>query len=96
MIPFNNFKLHYQDLKPGLDKALDRARFSTYLNNNGVVALIHYPILIHKQKAFLYQKDEKLAASEIFTSNILSLPIYPELSEKDLQKIVTIINEYEL
>ncbi len=77
-------------------KATDRDHLLKYLKANGVAALIHYPVPIHKQKAFLYQKDEIFTESEIFTSNILSLPIYPELSEKDLQKIVTIINEYEL
>ncbi|MDO5977542.1 DegT/DnrJ/EryC1/StrS family aminotransferase [Flavivirga spongiicola] len=77
-------------------KVANRDHFLKYLNNNGVAALIHYPIPIHKQKAFLYQKDEVLEVSENFSSDILSLPIYPELSEKNLQEIVTIINKYEL
>ena len=77
-------------------KVANRDHFLEYLNNNGVAALIHYPIPIHKQKAFLYQKDDILKGSETFTNDILSLPIYPELSEKELQKIVTVINNYEL
>ncbi|AUP81064.1 DegT/DnrJ/EryC1/StrS family aminotransferase [Flavivirga eckloniae] len=76
-------------------KVENRVHFLEYLKDNGVSALIHYPIPIHKQNAFLYQKDEMLKESEGFTGHILSLPIYPELSEKDLQKIVTVINNYE-
>ncbi len=77
-------------------KVANRDHFLEYLNNNGVAALIHYPIPVHKQNAFLYQKSEKLSASVIFTSDIISLPIYPELSEKNLQKIVATINKYEI
>lgn len=77
-------------------KVANRDHFLNYLNSNGVTSLIHYPIPIHKQKAFLNQKDEIFEVSENFTGDILSLPIYPELSEKNLQKIVGLINKYEL
>lgn len=75
-------------------KVPDRDKLIGYLNSNEIEVWIHYPIPIHKQKAFLDQKEEKLKYAEDFTSKILSLPIYPELSEEKLHKIVTVINNY--
>ena len=75
-------------------KVSDRDKWVSYLNANEIGVLIHYPIPIHEQKAFLYQKQEELKCAENFTSKILSLPMYPELSEEELHKIVTVINNY--
>jgi len=66
-----------------------------YLNSKGVQTLIHYPIPINKQKAFPFQKDEVFINSEMFASQILSLPIYPELNIKDVENIVYLLNKFD-
>lgn len=76
-------------------KSEKRDNLLEYLNNNGVQSLIHYPIPIHKQKAFTFQKDEDLAISEKMADKILSLPIYPELTEEKQDIIIEKINYYE-
>lgn len=76
-------------------KSEKRDSLLKYLNNNGVQSLIHYPIPIHKQKAFTLQKDEKLIMSEKMADKILSLPIYPELTEEKQDIIIDKINQYE-
>ena len=76
-------------------KVNNRDKFLEYLNLNGVTALIHYPVPINKQIAFVGEKKEKLRVAENFTNKILSLPIYPELTLNDLEKIKTIVNNYE-
>ena len=76
-------------------KTKNRDRFMNYLQENGVSSLIHYPIPIHKQKAFIGQKNESLPISESFTQSIVSLPLYPELTESEIDRITKTINSYE-
>lgn len=75
-------------------KVNNRDSFMDYLKENGVASLIHYPIPIHKQKAFKGQKQESFPVAERFTKKIVSLPLYPELSNDEIKKIVTIVNNY--
>lgn len=72
-----------------------RDELLNYLKENNIESLLHYPIPIHKQKAFLSQKNECLKVAENLTNKIISLPIYPELSQEDMKKIVVIVNNYE-
>ena len=70
-------------------------KFISYLKDNEIAALIHYPIPIHKQKAFKFQKEDFFPGAEKFTNKIVSLPLYPELTSDDLKKVVTVVNNYE-
>lgn len=65
-----------------------------YLNANGVQALIHYPVPIAHQDAFKGQKEEAFAHTELFANQILSIPIYPELTQVEMEKVVTVINSF--
>lgn len=76
-------------------KAEDRDDLLKYLNDKDIASLIHYPIPIHKQKAFEYQKDEILPVVEKLTKQIVSLPIYPELTFDKQDYIIETINNYE-
>jgi dTDP-4-amino-4,6-dideoxygalactose transaminase len=75
-------------------KTLHRDSLIQHLQKNEVQALIHYPVPINKQKAFLWQKDELLERSSHFANSVLSIPIYPELSENEIITIVKTINEF--
>lgn len=59
------------------------------LQEQGIEALIYYQIPIHMQKAFDYLKQQKgsLAMTEKLCGEILSLPIYPEIS-RDVQDYI--------
>jgi perosamine synthetase len=75
---------------------LSRDEFMQYLQKKGIGCAVHYPLPIHKQP--LYEKlgyiDETVQCpiSIELSKNILSLPIHPLLTEKDLKYIVEIIN----
>ena len=75
---------------PGRDRVVD------YLKSQGIQSLIHYPVPIHRQKAFpgKANKDERYPHAERFADEIVSIPIYPELNEGDREKIVKVINEF--
>ncbi len=56
----------------------------SHLKENGIGAGIHYPVPLHRQPAFrdLGYKDVSLPETERAAAEVLSLPIYPELSEE--------------
>jgi dTDP-4-amino-4,6-dideoxygalactose transaminase len=66
-----------------------RNALQQYLSQHRIRTQIHYPVPVHKQKA--YQDigiDAHLSVTERVCDEILSLPIHPWLSETDIQTIV--------
>ncbi|MCX8118182.1 MAG: DegT/DnrJ/EryC1/StrS family aminotransferase [Desulfobacterota bacterium] len=66
-----------------------RDKLQRFLKAKGVETLIHYPIPIHLQKAFQdlgYQRGD-LPVTERGSREILSLPLYPELSDEEIREV---------
>lgn len=59
------------------------------LRSTGVGAMIHYPSPVHLQPAYFgrFAGAEKLPNTERAAKEILSLPIYPELTDAEVQKV---------
>ena len=74
-----------------------RDKFRLYLQSKGVESAIHYPIPCHLQKAYKYLRYKKgdLPESEDFSGKCVSVPIYPELTNKQVTQIIKVINAYE-
>jgi perosamine synthetase len=76
---------------------MSRDEFMGYLKKKGIGCAIHYPLPIHKQP--LYQRlgytDEnaKCPVATALSDKILSLPVHPALTEKDLMYITETINK---
>ena len=67
----------------------NRDALKKYLREQGIQTAIQYPIPIHRQEYFReIVGDITLPVTEKAATEILSLPMYPELSEKD-RKIVS-------
>jgi dTDP-4-amino-4,6-dideoxygalactose transaminase len=77
-------------------KTKKRDQLMDYLKSQKIQTLIHYPVPIHKQKAFCLQKNETFPHTGRFADEIMSIPIYPELSDENLGKIVEAINKFYL
>lgn len=62
-----------------------------YLNDNKIGAGIHYPVCLHLQKAYSYlnHKPGDFPVAERCAEEILSLPMFPELTIEDQQVIVS-------
>ncbi|MCU0285499.1 MAG: DegT/DnrJ/EryC1/StrS family aminotransferase [Acidobacteria bacterium] len=71
-----------------------RDKLMAYLKSRGIQTLIHYPVPMHKQKGFGLQTDEDFPGSTRFADEILSIPIYPELSDENLALITGQINTF--
>jgi len=72
-----------------------RDLLAKYLSENGIQTLIHYPVPVHCQKAFPYKTTGTFTNAIDFSDTILSLPLYPELSDSDIDYIVSMVNSFE-
>jgi dTDP-4-amino-4,6-dideoxygalactose transaminase len=73
-----------------------RDKLKKYLEKNGIPTMIYYPLPLHLQPAFKYlgYKKGDFPEAEKSSKEVLSLPIYPELSKKDQEFIVRKIKEF--
>ena len=72
-----------------------RDKLMQYLVQKGVQTLIHYPIPIHFQRSYAELGSEgDFPISEKACSEVLSLPLYPELKEAELEYISDLINKF--
>jgi dTDP-4-amino-4,6-dideoxygalactose transaminase len=67
-----------------------------HLQASGVGVLFHYPIPLHLQEAYAYLGYQRGAfpAAEQCAAEVLSLPMFPELSEEQIQHVVKGIKEF--
>ncbi|MCK4353175.1 DegT/DnrJ/EryC1/StrS family aminotransferase [candidate division WOR-3 bacterium] len=74
-----------------------RSKLKNYLKSQGIETIIHYPLPVHLQDAYqgLGYKVGSLPVSERIANEVLSLPLYPELSDKEIDYIIKCINSYE-
>ena len=73
-----------------------RDELDRYLNERGIDTGIHYPTPIHLQPAYKelgYQPGD-FPVAEAMANEILSLPMYPELSDEQIKQIVEVIREF--
>jgi dTDP-4-amino-4,6-dideoxygalactose transaminase len=74
-----------------------RDALKDYLHERGVGTQIHYPIPIHLQDAYkkLGHKAGDFPISERNAEEILSLPIYPELTTEEIEAVAGLITEFQ-
>jgi len=68
----------------------DRDRFAEELASRGVGSGVYYPTPIHRLPSFNLDLD--LPTTEHVAGQVLSLPVYPSLTENELETIVTAVN----
>jgi len=75
-----------------LDETLDREKVRESMLEAGVGTGVFYPIPIHKQKRYLESNPGlSLKVSERMSKKVLSLPIHPKLSTKDLDQVASVL-----
>lgn len=71
-----------------------RDALQQYLGESGVQTLIHYPIPPHKQEAYRDWNEMRFPITEKVHKEVLSLPISPVLADKEVNRVINLINEY--
>jgi dTDP-4-amino-4,6-dideoxygalactose transaminase len=70
--------------------------FVKHLVDNSINAAYHYPVPCHLQKAYQHLKYKlgDFPNSEYLASHCVSLPMYAELTDEQVNHVITIINQY--
>ena len=76
-----------------------RDNLQEYLNARGITALTHYPITIHQQEGYPWGKCARVAGSlkhaEASAARVLSLPMYPELTQEEVQAVIEAVVSWD-
>ena len=69
----------------------DRDALQAALQEKGIQTGIHYPMPVHLQPAYaeLVQMPQSLPESEKAAAEVLSLPVFPELTDEQIQRVTT-------
>ena len=79
-------------------KPINRDKLIERLNAQGIATAIYYPLSLHLQEVYkdLGYKPGDFPVSEAAQEEVLSLPMYAELSEEQIKKIAQTIRDYQL
>lgn len=77
-------------------ETLRRDELQLFLKSKGIETVIHYPIPIHLQKPYrkLGFKEGDFSVTEKKAQNILSLPMFPELTNEEIEYIANSVKEF--
>lgn len=73
----------------------NRDAVAAYLNERGVATGLHYPLPLHQQKAYKHLNipDGSFPVTEAVAKRLLSLPMFPELTEEQIQHVASTLKE---
>ena len=74
----------------------NRKAFLLHMRARNIVCGIHYPVPCHLQSAYrhLGYKKGDLPHSEALAAQCVSLPLYPEMSQQDVERVIDACNLY--
>jgi dTDP-4-amino-4,6-dideoxygalactose transaminase len=74
----------------------DRDQLTRYLNEKNIFPGLHYPVPCHLQKAYagLGYKTGDFPQSEYLAAHCLSLPMYAELTDEEVDYVINTLNSY--
>ena len=73
-----------------------RDKLQEWLESNDVSTGIHYPIPLHLQKAYAYLGYQRgdFPVTEVCADRILSLPMFPELSAGQIERVAELVRRF--
>jgi dTDP-4-amino-4,6-dideoxygalactose transaminase len=73
-----------------------REELKAHLEANGVGCALHYPLPLHLQKCYasLGHKPGDFPVAEKAARECLSLPIFPELTDAQIQRVASVIKDF--
>lgn len=73
-----------------------RETLQSFLSDNGIQTLIHYPTPPHLQKCYVDYNGFSLPITEQIHNEVLSLPISPVMDMEEMDRVVQILNKFEI
>lgn len=73
-----------------------RQKLQAHLKSKGIVSDVHYPIPDHRQAVFggIYE-SQKLPVTERLCQEVLTLPCYPEMSDAQVEQVISAVNAWQ-
>lgn len=75
-------------------RTTERETLHTYLNEQGIQTLIHYPIAPHQQKAYANWSNKSYPITERIHNEVVSLPISQTMTDNQVEFVIETINNY--
>lgn len=74
----------------------DRAGLMSYLQKKNIHCGMHYPVPCHLQKVYshLGYKKGDCPNAEYLSEHCLSLPMYAELTDEEVDRVISVLNSY--
>ncbi len=78
-------------------KVADRTKFRAYLEEKGVTTGVYFPVPMHEQACFskLGYKHGDFPVAEDLAEHGVTIPMFPELTDEEIQTVIDAINSYE-
>jgi dTDP-4-amino-4,6-dideoxygalactose transaminase len=74
-------------------RTANRDGLAAHLAAHGVATAVHYPTPVHLQPAFGGERGS-LPHAEAAAAEVLSLPIFPELTDAEVARVVAVLESY--
>ena len=73
-----------------------RDELKKHLDDHGIGNAVHYPIPLHLQKVYaaLGHKPRDFPVAEQAAREVLSLPMFPELTDAQIQRVVEVVKDF--
>jgi len=78
------------------DSRLSRDELRKHLESKGIRTMVYYPLSLHLQEVYKYLKHKSgdFPHSEQAQEQVLTLPMYPELSEEQIEEVASEIKRF--
>jgi dTDP-4-amino-4,6-dideoxygalactose transaminase len=79
-----------------VDSVLSRNKLREYLTSKGIQTIVYYPLSLHLQEAykFLGYKPGDFPESERAQEEVISLPLYPVMSEEHVEEVSAAVKQF--
>jgi dTDP-4-amino-4,6-dideoxygalactose transaminase len=77
-------------------RAERRDELQAYLKERGIGSAVYYPLPLHLQPCFAYlgYKEGDFPESEKASNEVISLPVFPELTDSQRDEVVTAVRAF--
>lgn len=77
-------------------RSSDRDDLRQHLKQSGIATAMHYPVPVHRQRAYAdrCRGGDQLPHTDALSSRILSLPMYPQLTDQQVARICSSLESW--